>query len=206
MGRLLGDFADLRKRATEVKEEVAKVIESVNSLSTEQQKSELEALGGAVKEEKRAPEGPPTLPDLLGAERGRVVMRLAPYPSGPLHIGNARMVILNDEYVKRTDGKLLLVFDDTIGSEEKRPILEGYDLIKEGLEWLGVKISDTVYKSDRLDKYYIWGRKFIEAGGAYSCACSADLLRKNREQAIACEHRDQKERQKEWEASHASRR
>ena len=41
------------------------------------------------------------LPDLDNVELGRVVMRIAPGPSGPLHIGHTRVSILNDEYVKR---------------------------------------------------------------------------------------------------------
>ena len=47
------------------------------------------------------------LPDLKNV-RGRVVMRLAPSPSGPLHLGHSRMCILNDEYVKRYGGELIL--------------------------------------------------------------------------------------------------
>ena len=89
----------------------------------------------------------PELPNLTHFKK--VIMRLAPYPSGALHIGNARMIILNDEYTKRYNGDLILFYDDTIGSPKslrnspkaKYVLPEAFDLIKEGLEWLGVKYT-----------------------------------------------------------------
>jgi len=122
-------------------------------------------------------------------EAENVKMRMAPYPSGPLHIGNARMVILNDEYVKRNDGTLVLFYDDTIGSEAKRLLPEAYDMIKEGLEWLNVEWHETYYKSDRMDIYYEYGRKILEMEEAYICECAQDSLREKREIGEECEHR-----------------
>src|SRR3989442_15045747 len=87
---------------------------------------------------------PPPPPDAVD---GAVVLRLAPYPSGPLHIGNARAFVLNDAYTKRYHGKLLLVFDDTIGSEDKPLLPEAFDQVKEGLDWAGVEYDEVLYKS-----------------------------------------------------------
>jgi glutamyl-tRNA synthetase len=72
------------------------------------------------------------------------------------------MVILNDAYVKRYDGTLLLVFDDTIGSEEKVVVPEAYDMIIEGLDWLGVKYHQKIFKSDRIPISYEYCRKALE--------------------------------------------
>jgi len=119
------------------------------------------------------------------------VCRLAPYPSGPLHIGNARAFLLNDAYVKRYRGKLLLVFDDTIGSEEKPILREAYDQVREGLEWAGVEYHDVLYKSDRIPIHYEWAEKLLETGAAYVCTCDAETLRRNREAKRACAHRSQ---------------
>ncbi|MCS7106488.1 MAG: glutamate--tRNA ligase family protein, partial [Candidatus Aenigmarchaeota archaeon] len=99
---------------------------------------------------------------------------MAPYPSGPLHIGNARMVILNDEYVRKYNGKLLLVFDDTIGSKEKGILPEAYKMIEEDLEWLEVKYHAKFFKSDRMHIFYEYATQLLEAGHAYVCTCSEE--------------------------------
>lgn len=65
------------------------------------------------------------LPDLDGVN-GDVVMRIAPGPSGPLHIGHTRVSILNDEYVHKYGGKLILRFEDT-NPEKIDP--NAYDMI-----------------------------------------------------------------------------
>lgn len=163
-------------------------VEKVNSLSPEQQRSELGVLAPEmlVKERK---ERVHRLRELEGAGDGFTV-RLAPYPSGALHIGNSRMIILNDEYARKYNGRLLLVFDDTIGSEEKLPQPESYELIRDGLRWLGVKWDAEYYKSDRLELFYEWAVKLIERKAAYVCLCSADQLRSNREKGLSCGHRE----------------
>ncbi|MDY6773794.1 MAG: glutamate--tRNA ligase, partial [Candidatus Nanohaloarchaea archaeon] len=114
---------------------------------------------------------------------------------------NARMAVLNDEYVERNDGKLLLVIDDTAGSEEKKPIPEAYDAVPEDLDWLGVDYDDIIYKSDRLDLFYDYAQRFLEEGWAYVCECDAETLRENREKGVACEHREQEpeENMDKWE-------
>ncbi|MBI2547035.1 MAG: glutamate--tRNA ligase, partial [Candidatus Aenigmarchaeota archaeon] len=142
LGRVLGENPELKQKVKEVVGEVKTVVEDVNSLSFEEQKKTLNRFG-IKQEEKKIEEI--KLPDLPNAIKGKVVMRLAPYPSGPLHIGNARMVILNDEYVKRYKGKLVLAFDDTIGSREKFIIPEAYKMIPAGLKWLDVKYHKVVY-------------------------------------------------------------
>ena len=129
-----------------------------------------------------------------------VVMRLAPFPSGPLHIGNARPYIINDEYVKKYKGKLFLVMDDTIGSVDKPVVKEAYGLIEEGLKWLKIKYDKVFYKSDRLEIYYKYAEEIIKKGYAYVCFCPSDVLRKNREDGISCGCRmkDVEENLKEW--------
>lgn len=115
-----------------------------------------------------------------------VVMRLAPFPSGPLHIGNARTFIINDEYVKKYKGKLSLFMDDTIGSAKKPILKDAYGLIEDGLKWLGVRYSKVHYKSDRLQIYYKYAEEIIKKDYAYVCRCPDDILRKNRENMVSC--------------------
>jgi len=183
LGKLLAEFPDLKPHAKVLYHEIQRIIEDVSSLS-EKEKEEILA-----RDIPREVKGEGDLRPLPGAEMGKVVLRLAPFPSGPLHIGNTRMVLLNYEYARMYQGKLILVFDDTIGSEDKVPIPEGYDLIREGLEYLGVKVDETYYKSDRLPIFYEWGKRLIEKGYAYACECDPPAIRKNREAMVECEHR-----------------
>lgn len=185
MGKVMGECESCRGDPGGTKQLVERVVGEVNSMEPEEQIRELKALMPEFFQASEATERDP-LPDLDG---DRVVMRLAPYPSGPLHIGNSRMVILNDEYVKRHGGKLILFYDDTIGSDKKKPLEEAYDLIREGLEWLGVEWHETYYKSQRMEMYYEYGEKLLEMGEAYVCQCSAGDLRGYREAGRECQHR-----------------
>ena len=180
MSALLGSRADLRPRAKEVKEIVERTVAEVSAMSLESQISELKRIAPELLEvdETITVEEDKELPELPNLDKWKkIVMRLAPFPSGPLHIGNARMVILNDQYVKRYNGKLILVFDDTIGSSEKIVEPDAFDLIPEGLHYLGVKWHETVYKSDRLDLFYDYAVDLIKRKEAYVCDCDAEVWR-----------------------------
>lgn len=189
IGKLLSEDSKLKARIKEIAKDVQKAIKEVNALSIEAQRDKLEKIAPELLEEKKHEKEERKLPELPNAVKGKVVMRLAPYPSGPLHIGNARQCILNDEYVKMYDGKFLLVIDDTIGSEEKQILPEAYDLIPESVKWLGVDISKTYFKSDRLEIYYKYAEELIKKGEAYVCSCAQDVLKENRNKGIECECR-----------------
>lgn len=205
MGALLGSRAELRQRAGEVKTMVEKTVTSVAKMSLSDQISELRRIGPellAEREETDVVEDR-ELPELPNVDKwSKVVMRLAPFPSGPLHVGNARMVILNDYYVNRYNGELILVFDDTIGSAEKIVEPDAFDLISEGLDYLGVKYDKTVYKSDRLDLFYKYAVDLIKSGNAYVCDCDGEVWRtKHKVKGIpcACRHLPVQENLARWE-------
>jgi glutamyl-tRNA synthetase len=193
LSRLLGSDPPLRAQAPEVRGAIEAALSEVSRLSSEDRQAALRALGG--------PEPPPTggarerpsgeLPELPGAVPGKVVLRLAPFPSGALHIGNARMLYVNDYYRRRYGGRLLLVFDDTIGSKEKAIAPELFDVIRGDLDLAGVPPDEVLYKSDRLPVMYAWARRVIDAGGAYVCTCPAERLQANRAAGLACPEREQ---------------
>lgn len=185
MGRLMAKLKDMP--VSEAMRLAGEAVRRVNTLTREEQEVELRRLAPQLLAREKK-ERVSRLRELADAGAGFTV-RLAPYPSGAPHIGNTRMFILNDEYAKRYSGRLLLVFDDTIGSEEKFPDLESYALIEDGLRWLGVKWEGVYYKSDRLDIFYSWAEKLIERDIAYVCMCDAETLRGYREKGEACEHR-----------------
>jgi glutamyl-tRNA synthetase len=126
------------------------------------------------------------LPELPAVGR-KVVLRAAPYPSGALHIGNAKTFILNALYAEKYNGKFLLVMDDTIGSAEKQITPESYKLIEDAFKFLKIKYEKPViYKSDRLKIYYKYAEELIKKKKAYVCHCSKDRLRENRIKGVEC--------------------
>ncbi|HXQ94647.1 MAG TPA: glutamate--tRNA ligase [Thermoplasmata archaeon] len=201
VARLLATDPELRARAGEVTESVERVIAEIAALSPEAQATELARLGGAEVAAARPVRAADDLPELPGAVRGAVVLRMAPFPSGALHIGNARMIVLNDYYRRKYDGKLLLVFDDTVGSEEKRVDAELFDVIRADLDRCGVPVDAVYYKSDRLPTHYAWAERVIALGATYVCVCPAARLQENRRAGLACPERTQsiEETQSMWQ-------
>ncbi len=182
---LSGLFAEGLEKS-EVKNFIPKIqeiLKEVNSFNLNEQKKRFELLENKTSK-REVREG---LPELNDVEKGNVVMRFAPFPSGPLHIGNARPLILNDEYVKKYDGKLILVMDDTIGSEAKPIEPEAYKLIEEGVKWLGVEYDGKIiYKSDRIEKYYDYAYELIKKGYMYVCSCPQEKIRDLRIKGEEC--------------------
>ena len=201
MGKLMMERPDLRPEAKKYLQLINSIIVEINKLGSDEQKNRLLELDPHALDKEEKKEEEKELPELPKMDNYKhIIMRLAPYPSGALHIGNARMVILNDEYIKRYKGQLILFFDDTIGSPKSlrdspkaKYVLPGaYDLIEGGLKWLDVKYSKVYYKSDRLDIYYDYCEKLIKDKIAYVCFCNADDFRtKYKDQKKDCPHRNQ---------------
>ena len=184
INRIMGEYPDARRSGKEVTDLVKKVIDSINALDPiEVRKVALAAIPDLAEPEKKEQEH--KLPDLEGAEHG-VVMRLAPSPSGPLHIGHSRMAILNDEYVKRYGGKLILRLEDTNPSNVE---LDAYKMIPEDLQWLGVKVHETVIQSERMKLYYDEAKKLIEKGDMYICTCSQERFKQLKLESVECPDR-----------------
>ena len=131
VGVIMGSHPELRKDAQKIVKLAAEMVNKVNSLTWDVQKSELEKMGvqKTVKKKKQEKEGLVDLPNV----GDQVVLRFAPNPSGPLHIGHARAAILNQEYVNRYDGRLILRVEDT---DPRRVESDAYQMIPEDLEWL----------------------------------------------------------------------
>ena len=203
LSRLLATDPSLRSRAEELRGLVSEIVSEIRNVPVAELSDRLDALGGPEPARTKAEttEGTENFPELPGAVPGAVVLRMAPFPSGALHIGSGRMAFVNQHYRERYRGKLLLVFDDTVGTEEKRVEPEFFDLILGDLELAGVRPDAVHYKSDRVPFHYPWARRVIEKGAAYVCRCPAELLRKNRAAGMACPERTQTVQQtlEEWE-------
>ncbi|TRZ55047.1 glutamate--tRNA ligase [archaeon] len=197
IGKVIAEKPELKADMNALKQAAAKIISEVNALDLETQKKELEKTGWQ-KIEKEQRIGLPPLPD---ADAG-VVMRMAPNPNGPLHIGHARMAILNDEYAKMYNGKLFLRFDDTDPKNpNKVPMKKAYKWIENGLKWLGVKYGKVFRASSRLPIYYKYFEKLLEAGNAYVCTCGQEAwsrMVRNERRPCPCKSLDAGENLERW--------
>ena len=184
IGSIMSQEAELRSRAKEIGPIAGKIVGQVNNLSPEELASEMEKYAVEVKENK--PKKEVGLQELPGTHEN-IVMRFAPNPSGPLHIGHARAAVPNGEYVKRHNGKLILRIEDT---DPKRVFEPAYEMIPEDLEWLGITPDEIVYQSDRFETYYDYARQLIENGAAYMCTCDGTTFKELKDNCQPCPCRD----------------
>ncbi|MHB8586907.1 MAG: glutamate--tRNA ligase [Thermoplasmatota archaeon] len=197
-GRVLAERAEFRARAKEVAAIAATVVAEVNAMPADGRSTALASLEAA-----QGPSHPAahdiasqpertagSLPMLPNAEKGRVVMRFAPNPSGPATLGHARGMTIHWEYKTHYGAKLILRFDDT-DPTVKRPMLEAYEWIPEDFRWLCGEPDETIAASERMPLYYRHAEIAIDHGAAYICECEAQVFRDLKEQGLACPHRSQ---------------
>ena len=185
MGSIMSNEPELRSKAKEIGPMSGKIVAKVNALSLEEQQAEMEKFGVEVQDKKpKAKEV--GLQELPGTHEN-IVLRFAPNPSGPLHIGHSRAAVPNAEYVKRHNGKLILRIEDT---DPKRVYEPAYEMIPEDLEWLGIKADEVIYQSDRFETYYDYARQLIENGAAYMCTCDGATFKELKDNCKACPCRD----------------
>jgi glutamyl-tRNA synthetase len=112
------------------------------------------------------------------------ITRLAPSPTGALHLGNARTFLINWLLARQHGWRIVLRIDDIDGPRVKR----GADrLALEDLRWLGLDADEgPVYQSTRHDAYRAALARLVEAGHVYPCTCS----RREVELAASAPHAD----------------
>jgi glutamyl-tRNA synthetase len=187
LSKFLGAHPEWREKVKELMPELDNVLEEVNNLSIEAQQQDLSQVAPELltQPEKTKNKGLPEISNV--PSEGGVVMRFAPGPSGPLHIGHSRAIVLNDEYVKRYGGKLIIRIEDTNPLKIDR---DAYDMIIDDLDWLGVKYHDIVIQSDRFEIYYDHAKKLLESGQAYICECDPETWRELKRNQKPCPDRD----------------
>lgn len=94
----------------------------------------------------------------------KVVTRVAPSPTGNLHIGTARTALFNYLYAKHHGGEFVIRVEDT---DKERSKKEYEDNILESLKWLGITHDQLHRQSERTGVYKKYLNKLIENGSAY---------------------------------------
>ena len=96
--------------------------------------------------------------------------RLAPSPTGALHLGNARTFLLNYLLAKQNGWRVLMCVEDLDGPRVK-PLAAAQML--EELAWLGLEWEQPVtHQSQRAEHYRAALERLIQGGWAYPCVCS----------------------------------
>ncbi len=104
----------------------------------------------------------------------KVRTRIAPSPTGFLHIGTARTALFNYLFAKKHQGDFILRIEDT---DVARSNYEYEKDLIENLKWLGIEWSEGPYKqSERLNIYEKYLKKLLAEDKAYYCFCSEEEL------------------------------
>jgi glutamyl-tRNA synthetase len=116
---------------------------------------------------------PPTAP---------VRVRLAPSPTGFVHIGNALTALINAAFAAKHGGTNIVRIEDT---DQDRFVPEAEEVIYDSLRWLGLRWDEGAdvggnygpyRQSERLPLYVDVAERLVATGHAYHCWCSPQRL------------------------------
>jgi len=121
----------------------------------------------------------------------KIRTRIAPSPTGFLHLGTARAALFNYLFAKRYGGNFILRIEDT---DLERSDKKYEKDIVENLKWLGIEWSEgpdiggeygPYRQSERLERYKGYLEKLINQDKAYYCFCSEEELEQQRQYALS---------------------
>ncbi len=112
----------------------------------------------------------------------KVRVRLAPSPTGNLHIGTARTALFNWLFARKNNGSFLLRIEDTDKGRSKNEYTQN---IFEGLQWLGLDWDDDpIIQSSRIEKHKDVITQLLKKGLAYRCYTTEKELEIMREKQL----------------------
>jgi glutamyl-tRNA synthetase len=105
--------------------------------------------------------------------------RIAPSPTGFLHLGTARTALYSWAYARHHSGQFILRIEDT---DVARSTQESVEQILASMKWLGLNHDEgPIYQMQRLARYQEVAQQLIAAGHAYRCYCTPEELDAMRE-------------------------
>ena len=109
----------------------------------------------------------------------KVRTRIAPSPTGFLHLGTARTALYSWAFARHHGGEFILRIEDT---DVARSTQDSVDQIMASMHWLGLDYDEgPIYQMQRLDRYREVVTQMLDAGTAYRCYCSPQELDDMRE-------------------------
>jgi len=110
---------------------------------------------------------------------GKVRTRIAPSPTGFLHLGTARTALYSWAYARHHGGEFVLRIEDT---DVARSTQDSTDQILASMHWLGLDYDEgPIYQMQRLERYREVIAQMLAAGTAYYCYCTPAELDEMRE-------------------------
>ncbi len=115
--------------------------------------------------------------------QSQVVTRIAPSPTGYMHIGTARTALFSWLYARGRGGKFLMRIEDT---DRERSTPEATDAILRGFEWLGIDYDgEAISQFERADRHRDVALEMLANGKAYKCFSTQDEIQAFRDAASA---------------------
>ncbi|MFH1657284.1 MAG: glutamate--tRNA ligase [bacterium] len=120
----------------------------------------------------------------------KIRVRIAPSPTGNLHIGTARTALFNYLFAKKNNGVFVLRIEDTDTERSKKEFEKN---IIDGLWWLGIYRDEgpapegclgdygPYRQSERTEIFTKYVQKLLDSGKAYHCFCSKEDLTSKKE-------------------------
>ncbi len=109
-------------------------------------------------------------------------VRFAPSPTGLLHVGNARMALINGLFALAQGGRFLLRLDDTDAERSTKAFASA---IEKDLRWLGLEWDGLARQSERMDAYHGAFEKLKADGKLYACYETGEELEYKRKRQMA---------------------
>ncbi len=121
---------------------------------------------------------------------GAVVTRMAPSPTGFVHLGNLVQGMISERMAHQSGGVLFLRVEDT---DAKREVPGAVEVLIESLKYYGIHFDEGVtaegdkgiygpyHQRQRADIYHVYAKKLVSEGKAYPCFCTEEELTAIRE-------------------------
>lgn len=120
-----------------------------------------------------------------GLNAGAKVTRLAPSPTGFIHLGNLYGALVDERLAHQSEGVLILRIEDT---DDKRKVEGAVETIITSLKFFGLQFDEGAtidgekgnygpyYQSNRVEIYHTVAKYLVEIGRAYPCFCTEEEL------------------------------
>lgn len=104
--------------------------------------------------------------------------RIAPSPTGYVHIGTIGMALVNSYLARQSGGRFYLRIEDT---DTKRYVADAVSHMRQVFNYFGFQFNEVYTQSERTKIYQAYAKDLIAHGKAYYCFCSEEELAQTRE-------------------------